>query len=160
MHRYLLGSAHHSVRCFVSSLFWSTNVHFSVGFGLSSSLSSESWLHNAELHTPLHCLCSRFRHETFVQHCSFFCQLPSLTNFSHFFLRAVCLDMLHFHRHSSSGQLVQFFPDLTHKSASPAFGLMHVLSPLDSPSTIPLLHFPAVPRREPSVATCPSEPFC
>ena len=32
-------SAHHSVRCFVSSLFLSTKVHFSFDFGLSSSQS-------------------------------------------------------------------------------------------------------------------------
>ena len=30
VHRYLLASAHHSVRCFVSSLFWSTKVHLSL----------------------------------------------------------------------------------------------------------------------------------
>ena len=38
----LVGSAHHSVRCFVSSLFWSTTVNFSFGFGLSSSQSFQS----------------------------------------------------------------------------------------------------------------------
>ena len=42
VHRYLLASAHHSVRCFVSSLVLSTKIHFYFGFGLSSSLSLQS----------------------------------------------------------------------------------------------------------------------
>ena len=33
IHRYLLASTHHSVRCFVSSLFWSTKIRFSCGGG-------------------------------------------------------------------------------------------------------------------------------
>ena len=39
MHRYLSASPHHSVRCFVFSLFFSTKTHFSFGIGLSSSQS-------------------------------------------------------------------------------------------------------------------------
>ena len=42
MHRYLLASAHHSVRCFVFFSFSSTKIHFSFCFGLSSSQSFHS----------------------------------------------------------------------------------------------------------------------
>ena len=39
IHRYLSASAHHSVRCFVSSLFSSTKIQWFFGLGLSSSQS-------------------------------------------------------------------------------------------------------------------------
>ena len=42
IHRYLLARAHHSVRCFISSLFLSTKVHYSFGCGRSSSQSFHS----------------------------------------------------------------------------------------------------------------------
>ena len=53
MYRYLLASPHHSVRCFVSSLFLSTKINVSFGFGLSSSQSFRSCLRTARLRTLL-----------------------------------------------------------------------------------------------------------
>ena len=70
----------------------------------------------------LHCLCSRFRHKIFVQHCSFFCQLirffvafsDKLLKVRHIFtifVCAKCLDMRHFHHNISCDKTVQFFPN-------------------------------------------------
>ena len=42
MHRYFVASTQHSVRCFVSSLFFSTKIHLSFGYGLNSSQSFHS----------------------------------------------------------------------------------------------------------------------
>ena len=85
IHRYLSASAQHSVRCFVSSLFLSTKIHFSLGFAKSSSHSpsivlpsSGSWLQSCR---------SCFRHKPFIQQCSYFANssafsLPLVTNLS------------------------------------------------------------------------------
>ena len=87
MHRYFSAAAHHSVRCFVSSFFWSTEINLSFGFGLSSSQSfhSSTWqwklaAYCNAAHTSsflLHSFRSCFRHKPFVQQCSF-CQLTGL----------------------------------------------------------------------------------
>ena len=62
----------------------------------------------------LHCLCSRFRHKSFVQHCSCFCQLIRLLvafsdkllkcdiSFLSFFVRCALTCSLHFNRYLSS----------------------------------------------------------
>ena len=42
IHQYLFAVTHHSVRCFASSLFLATKIHFSFGFGLRSSQSFHS----------------------------------------------------------------------------------------------------------------------
>ena len=55
MHRYLFASAHHSVRWFIPSLLVWTKIHFSFGFGLSSSQSFHCFakqLRIAKLRTP------------------------------------------------------------------------------------------------------------
>ena len=118
MHRCMLASAHHSVRCFVShSSCQRKSTHLAVKAGrvLQNRVNFLSFL--------LDCPCSHFRHKSFVQHCS--CFLPAhppvdalsdeLLKARHLFLFllcAVCLDMLHFHHKISCGKTVQFFPNL------------------------------------------------
>ena len=89
IHRYLSASAHRSVRCFIPSLFLSTNIHFSFGLGSSSSQSFQSSTKQWKLAAfckatqnflplLLHSLSSRFCHKCFIHHCSCFCQLINL----------------------------------------------------------------------------------
>ena len=97
----------------------------------------------------LHSFCFRIHLKSFVQHVPCFSQLislliassdklPNMRHICHFLFCAVCLHMLHFHQNVFLPDHV-ILPTCFHNSASPAFGLMHVLPPLLNPSIIPLM---------------------
>ena len=93
-------------------------------------------------------LCSCYRHKPFVQHCSF-CQLIRfLVAFGDKLLkvRQILLIFLRCALTCSTSTTILLAAKrcnssqiLIHKSASPALGLMHYVSPLLSPSIIPFL---------------------
>ena len=96
------------------------------------------------------CLCSRFRHETSVQHCSFIRQLIRLLvafsdkfsrrdmSFFSFFVRCA-LTCSTSTAIAIAAKRCNASQISIHKSASATFGLMHSLSPLHNPSIIPML---------------------
>ena len=79
IHRYMSASAHHSVRCFIPSLFLSMNINCSFGLGLSSSQSfhSSTIKRKATYTSSLSC----FTTSALASANSSAFSLPSVTNF-------------------------------------------------------------------------------
>ena len=133
MHRYLLASAPHPFDVSSPLFFAPRRSTYLSASGLSSSHS-------------YHCSC--FRHKFCVQHCSCFFQLISLLiafGDKPLKLRHVLLSSCGAPSHALLLPKCLLprdnavFPNFFHKSASPALGFIHLLSPFRNQSIIPLL---------------------